>query len=104
MIINIDINDQFEPLKTFKTGEAFGATAFLANAHRFYNAISDSEDCILYVLPQVNAMEIMQNNPVVSSKIMTSVSNIFSRQMANIFKAYQESPGIFVLGESYTEE
>jgi len=102
--INIDINNEFEPLRTFKTGESFGASGFLANDHRIYNAIADAEDCMIYVLPQVNALEIMEANPKICAKIMTSVSNIFSRQMTNIFKAYKESPGIFILGEAYTEE
>ncbi|MBC8111875.1 MAG: cyclic nucleotide-binding domain-containing protein [Verrucomicrobia bacterium] len=104
IILNIDVNNDFEFLRNIKPADSFGNDALLAGTHRHYNAITANEACELYVLPQVNIADIFKHHPNITARVMTSLASIYQRHLDNIFKNYQTSPGIFDLSKTYEED
>lgn len=102
--INIDVADKFEFLKFAKPSESFGNNALLENTTRVYNAIVDSDYCDLYVLPQVNIMDIFESNVIIRAKMLTALSQMYNQSTVNLFKAYQSTFGFFDLSQAYTDE
>lgn len=99
--LNIDIKDKFEVLGILKTGAAFGDNALLKNSRRIYSAVIQSEMAELYVIPQVNILEIFNENPLIKAKMLNSLAEIYNEYTVNLFKAYKSSFGFFNLGEVY---
>ena len=102
--INIDIADKFEFLKFAKPCESFGNNALLADTTRVYNAIVDSDYCDLYVIPQVNIMEIFDAHIAIRAKMLTALSEIYNQGTVNLFRAYQSTFGFFDLSQAYMDE
>ncbi|MDQ3535337.1 MAG: cyclic nucleotide-binding domain-containing protein [Bacteroidota bacterium] len=99
--LNIDIKDKFEVLGILKTGSAFGDNSLLRNSRRIYSAITESEMAELYVVPQVNILEIFSLHPLIKAKMLNSLAEIYNDYTVNLFKAYKSSFGFFNLGEAY---
>jgi CRP-like cAMP-binding protein len=104
VMINIDVADKFEFLKFARPSESFGNNALLENTTRVYNAIVDSDYCDLYVLPQVNILEIFEANVVIRAKMITALSELYNQRTLNLFKAYQSTFGFFDLSQAYLDE
>jgi len=99
--LNIDIKDNFEQLLSLRSGRAFGDNSLLAGSRRIYSAIVTSEMASVYVMPQVNLLEIMDSHPRVRAKIMTSFCEIYNGYTVQLFKTYKKSLGFFDLHEVY---
>jgi CRP-like cAMP-binding protein len=104
VMINIDVADKFEFLKFARPSESFGNNALLENTTRVYNAIVDSDYCDLYVLPQVNILEIFESHVVIRAKMLTALSELYNQRTLNLFKAYQSTFGFFDLSQAYMDE
>jgi CRP-like cAMP-binding protein len=99
--INIDVEEKFELLSIIKSGGAFGENALLAESNRIYTSIIHSERAELYVLPKVNIHEIFQGHPVIKTKMLESLSELYDDYMVNLFKGYKSSLGLFNLSQVY---
>ena len=102
--LNMDVNGEFQPLTTIKSGEAFGDNALLPNAKRIYTSVVVSESADLYVIPQVNIEEVFLGTPKIKAKIMGSFAELYNMYTINIFKAYRSDFGFFDLAHAYRKE
>jgi CRP-like cAMP-binding protein len=100
--LNIDLKDNFERLMTVRAGYAFGDNSLIDGARRIYSAISVTETTVLYMIPQVNLLEIMDKHTKIRAKIMTSFCETYNRYTYQLFKAYRKSLGFFDLHEVYS--
>jgi CRP/FNR family cyclic AMP-dependent transcriptional regulator len=100
--LNIDLKDNFERLMTLRAGYAFGDNSLIAGAKRIYSAISVTESSVVYVIPQVNLLEIMDNHTKIRGKVMTSFCETYNGYTTQLFKAYRKSLGFFDLNEVYS--
>lgn len=99
--LNIDISDRFEPLATMGKGEAFGDNSLLENTRRNYTAIITSEKAELYVIPQVNLLDIFASHPNIKAEMLHAYAEEYNRYTRNLFDAYRTSFGFFDLGQAY---
>lgn len=99
--INIDVEEKFELLTIIKSGGAFGENALLAESNRIYTSIIHSERAELYVLPKVNIHEIFQGHPIIKTKMLESLSELYDDHIVNLFKGYKSSLGLFNLSQLY---
>jgi CRP/FNR family cyclic AMP-dependent transcriptional regulator len=99
--LNIDINKDFEVLQVLKSGGYFGHNAFLENSIRVYSAIIISEISELYVLPNVNIMEIFDRRARIRAKMMTSIAELYNEFNHKIFSTYRSSLGFFNRSDAY---
>ena len=99
--INIDVEEKFELLSIIKSGGAFGESAVLVDSNRIYTSIIYSERAELYVLPKVNIHEIFQGHPVIKTKMVESLAELYNDHMVNLFKAYKSSLGLFNLSQVF---
>ncbi|MEQ9425668.1 MAG: cyclic nucleotide-binding domain-containing protein [Cyclobacteriaceae bacterium] len=99
--LNIDVNDEFQQLTVAKSGEAFGDNAFLSETKRVYTSVVVSENAELYVIPQINILEIFDGSVKIKAKVMTSFSELYSDYNANLFKAYRHNFGFFDLAQAF---
>ena len=102
--LNIDVNDGFEELTYIDPAESFGDNAFLQDSKRIYNAIVQSETSIIMVIPKVNIHEIFESHPVLMSKMLTSMAEMYNGYTQNLFTAYKSSFGFFNLGQAYRKK
>ena len=99
--LNIDINDRFEKLVEVKSGQAFGDNTLLTNTKRLYTAVTSSDSATLFVIPQVNILEIFNSNDKIKAKMLTSLAEMYNQYTGNLFKAYKSSFGFFDIAEAY---
>lgn len=99
--INIDVEDEFEMLKVIKSGAAFGESSLLPTSNRIYTSIIYSERAELYVLPKVNIHEIFESHPIIKTKMMESLAELFNDYMVRLFKSYRSSMGLFNLSQVF---
>jgi len=99
--LNLDLQEDFEPLAFAKKHIAIGVNALLLDSERVYNAVVRSEESWLYVIPQVNILEIFKYKPTIQAKMMTSLSEIYDENTKNLFNAYRTHIGLFSLGDAY---
>lgn len=102
--INLDVAGKFEFLKFAKPTESFGNNALLTSATRVYNAIVDSDYSDLYVIPQVNILEIFETHPEIRAKMLTALAELYNQSTMSLFRAYQSTFGFFDLGQAYDGE
>lgn len=102
--LNVDMKDKFEVLTKVHSGETFGDNSVLENTKRIYSSVVTSERADLYVIPQINIHEIMDSNPQIRAKIMTSFSELYNDYTSNLFKIYKSSFGFFELGSVYDKK
>ena len=100
--LNIDIKDNFERLMTVRSGYTFGDNSLLAGAKRIYSAFAVTETVSLYMIPQVNLLEIMDSHKKIRAKVMTSFCETYNGYTTQLFKAYRKSLGFFDLHEVYS--
>lgn len=99
--LSFDIKDEFQSLTTVKSGGLFGDNALLENTKRIYSSVVTSENADLYVIPQVNLLQIFDENPKIRAKVMTSLSELYNDYTVNLFKSYRQSFGFFDLRMVY---
>jgi len=101
--LNIDVKDKFEELTIVHAGGTFGDNSILENSKRIYSSIVASEKAELYVIPQINILEIMDDRPEIKAKIMTSFAELYNNYTSNLFNVYKSSFGFFELGSVYNK-
>lgn len=99
--LNIDHQDSFEVLTMVKKGFAIGVNALLENSERVYNAVVRSKEAWLYIIPQVNILEIFKYKVHIQAKMMTSLAELYDENTKNLFNSYRKHIGLFHLGEAY---
>jgi CRP-like cAMP-binding protein len=99
--ISIDVETQFEDLLELSAGESFGDNAILDTSIRSYNAICSSDTCELYVIPQVNIMEIFAHNIEIKAKMMQGLARYYDKYLVNLAKSYRDTFGLFNLSNVY---
>lgn len=99
--LNIDVKDKFEELARVYPCNAFGDNSLIEKATRIFTSIVVSEGAELYVIPQVNLHQIMNDNMVIRAKIMTSFSEVYNMHSSNLVKAYRNHFGFFDLSLAY---
>lgn len=99
--LRVDVNDKFEELTNVRPGEAFGDNSLLNNTTRIYTSVVVSEKADLYVIPQANLLDILNDHPLIRAKIMTSFSELYNDYTSTLFKKYRSSFGFFDLGMVY---
>lgn len=99
--LNIDLQDKFEVLTILNKGQAFGENALLENTRRIYTSLVITERAELYVIPQVNLLDIFESHPNIKAEVLNSLAEIYNSYTANLFNAYRSSFGFFNLGEAY---
>jgi CRP-like cAMP-binding protein len=101
IMLNLDVQDKFEELIVIYKGESFGDNALIEGARRNYNAICYSETCELYALPQVNILNIFEENMEIKVKILQAFAYYYDQYLSNVFKAYRDTFSFFDLSEAY---
>ncbi|MCS6967217.1 MAG: cyclic nucleotide-binding domain-containing protein [Cytophagales bacterium] len=99
--LNLDVEDKFEELIILSRGDSFGDNAILQGARRNFNAIAASEVCELWAIPQVNIMEIFEEEAQIKAKMALAFAAYYDRYVRHIVKAYRNNFGFFNLGEAY---
>lgn len=99
--LNIDLGDKFEILAVLDRANAFGDNSLLEGTRRIYSSIVISERAEIYVLPQVNILDIFENHPNVKAEMLNSLSELYNGYTVNLFNAYRSSFGFFDLGQAY---
>lgn len=101
--LNIDIKGNFEKLVTLRSGHVFGDNSLIENSKRIYSALVQTESCVLYVLPQINLLEVMDQRKKVRAKLMTSFAVTYNEYTSRLFRAYKNSLGFLDLNEVYIQ-
>lgn len=100
--LNLDIKDRFEVLTELRSG-SFGEDALLKNTKRLYNAIVESDNCQLYIIPQANLLDTFDRNVTIKAKVLNSLAELYHQHNINLFKAYRSSYGFFEVNKIYTQ-
>ena len=93
----IDYQDDLEELTKISGVSSMGESCMLENTHRLLNAIVHSERAEMLVLPQLNILEIFENNYQIKAKMFSTLSKIYHQYNYNLFEAYRNSLGFFHL-------
>jgi CRP-like cAMP-binding protein len=99
--ISLEINNHFEELLTLQSGQLFGENVVLESTKRLYSAIVTSENAEINVIPKINLIEVMDNNPTIKAKIMTSFGENQDKFLRKLFNEYKSSLGFFELANVY---
>ncbi|PIB34236.1 cyclic nucleotide-binding protein [Reichenbachiella sp. 5M10] len=99
--LSISIKDEFEELAQVDSGHCFGDNSFIDGATRIYNSLVISEQAEIYVIPQINLMDILENHLEIKAKVMASIVALYNDYNRNIFKEYKSNLGFFQLGNVY---
>ncbi len=102
--LNLNRGGEFEVLTTATEAEAFGDNAFIPNTVRIYNAVVESEEADLIVLPQGNVLEIFEANQKIKAKILESLVEQYNEYTLKVFEAYKSSFGFFELKQAYSSD
>ena len=98
VMLSLDVNDKFETLSEFRPGRAFGTEAILGGLNRRYNAVCSTENCEVYVIPQINLADIFDEDVQIRAKVMTALARERERYLSAVYKIYREAYGFFDLG------
>ncbi|MFY0654247.1 MAG: cyclic nucleotide-binding domain-containing protein [Cyclobacteriaceae bacterium] len=101
--LQLDIKDKFEILTTVRPGETFGDNSLLNNTKRIYTSVVVSEKADLYVIPQANLLDIMNDNANIRAKMMTSFGELYNDYTSELFKKYKSEFGFFDLRMVYDQ-
>ena len=101
--LELDIEESFENILELEAITSFGHNALLPNSKRIFNAFVNSPLCYLYVLPQVNVIEVFKRNPEIKAQVLENVAWIHDQNFAKLCQVYRETKGFFELGEIFRE-
>lgn len=99
--LNIDIRSDFETIIKVNEGNAFGENSMLENSKRIYTAIINTEEALLWVIPNYAILDIFQNNQKIRAKMMTSLASYYNQTNQQLFTSYRNSYGFFNLGQMF---
>lgn len=102
--LTFDIKNEFITLKSIKRGQVFGDNSLLENTKRIYNSVVESEEAELYVIPQINLLQIFAENPTIKAKVITAFAEVYNSYNVNLFNSYRTSFGFFDLRMVYTQK
>lgn len=102
--LNIDVKDKFEELSRVYRNQAFGDNSLLEKTTRIFTSVVVSDSAQLYVLPQVNLLQIMGDNVMIRAKMMTSLAEIYNAYSANLVRSYRNHFGFFDLSLAYRSQ
>lgn len=101
--LTVDYQNDLEELTKVSAINSMGESCMIENSNRLLNAIVYSEYAEMYVLPQLNILEIFENNTEVKAKMFKALANIYHDYNYNLFEAYRNSLGFFHLPLVYKE-
>ena len=101
--LNIELKGNLEKLTFVKSGDAFGENSLIKSTKRLYSTLVLSEKAELYVIPQINLIELMDDHVALRAKLMTAFSIMHDDYMQNLFKAYKSAFGFFDLSMVYAK-
>jgi CRP/FNR family transcriptional regulator, cyclic AMP receptor protein len=101
--LSLDIKDRTETLKICLSEEAFGDNSMINDANRIYNAVCESENAEIYVIPKVNMFEIFAGQQKIKGKMLMSLVEIYNGLTSNLFKSYRNSFGFFNLAQIFID-
>lgn len=104
VFLTLDVRDKLELLRIAKPGESFGENALVNGSYRIYNAIVNSEQAELFVIPRVNIFEIFRNHEQVKAKMTSTLAEIYNQMVSNLFKSYRSSDGFFNLTQAFLSD
>ncbi|MFO7825776.1 MAG: cyclic nucleotide-binding domain-containing protein [Cyclobacterium sp.] len=99
--LNIDIRSDFETIIKVREGYAFGENSMLENSKRIYTAIVNTEEALLWVIPNYAILDIFRNNQKIRAKMMTSLASYYNQTNHQLFTSYRNSYGFFNLGQMF---
>lgn len=99
--LNIDLGEKLEVLSELGKGSAFGDNSLLENTRRIYSSIVVSERSEIYVIPQINILDIFENHPNIKAEMLNSLAELYNGYTVNLFNAYRSTFGFFDLGQAY---
>lgn len=99
--LQLDIDDHFETIVKIGKHFSFGNNSILGKGKRNYTAVVSSKTCQLYVLPQVNILNIFEDKRGIKAKMLQALCEIFNDNSRNLLEAYQATHGFFDLKEMY---
>lgn len=99
--LKVDVNDSFETFAHIQANASIGNNAFIEKTKRVYNAIVESESAQLYVIPQINILNIFDSHVRIKAKVFASLAEIYNSNTTNLMKAYQATSGFFDLSQVY---
>jgi len=99
--LSVDYQDELEQLTKVEKGNTVGESCLLPQTKRLLNAIVFSETSDMYVIPQLNIIEIFENNLSIKSKMLESLSKLYHEYNHDLFEAYRNSLGFFHLPMVY---
>jgi CRP-like cAMP-binding protein len=102
--LTFDIKNEFINLRSVKRGHVFGDNSLLENTKRIYNSVVESEEAELYVIPQINLLQIFGENPTIKAKVMTAFAEVYNAYNINLFNSYRTSFGFFDLRMVYSQK
>lgn len=102
--LTFDIKEEFITLKTVNVGRIFGDNSLLEKTTRIYTAVVTSEVTDLYVIPQVNFLQIFNENPGIRAKVMTNFARLYNEYTVKLFNSYRSSFGFFDLKMVYADK
>jgi len=97
-----DVGEEMEVLNQVGSSHSFGNSALISSTNRIYNAIVNSENAELYVIPHVNIMDIFAAKPKVQAKMLASLTEMYDEYTKQLFASYKSSKGFFSLDQLYT--
>ena len=99
--LNIDLGEKFEILTNITSGGSFGDNSLLSGSDRIYNAIVESEECELYVFPQINILNLFERKIDIKAKMLQALSESYNNYNENLYKSYKSSFGFFELSNAF---
>lgn len=99
--LNLDINDKLEVLTTLGNNNTVGDNCLLGSTRRVYSTIVESPTAEIFVLPQVNLMEVFEHHPKIKAKMMETMAERYNQFISDIFENYKASFGFFDLAQVY---
>ena len=102
--LSLDYQDDLEELTKVGQGTTIGESCMLSNTQRILNAIIFSESAEMDVIPQLNILEIFENNISIKCKMMETLSKRYHNYNENLFEAYRKSLGFFHLPMVYEHQ
>lgn len=102
--LTIDVKGNFEKLVTLRAGHAFGDNSLLQGAKRIYSAMATTDTASVYVIPQINLLEIMDRHKKIKAKMMTAFAEMYNAYTTKLFRSYKNSLGFLDLNEVYVQD
>ncbi|TAD98945.1 MAG: cyclic nucleotide-binding domain-containing protein [Bacteroidetes bacterium] len=99
--LTVDVQGKFEDLVKLSVHESFGDDSMLENSQRNYHAICTADNTEIFVIPQINILDIFHVNTEIKAKMLQALTQHHSKYIAAVFKVYRESLGFFELRQTY---